>query len=254
MRLSWIFIIFFIYTDFSLASEQDYDPYRDQEWVEVGDMYVPAESLVEEGVNERGLIQKNIRLWRDGIVRYQFSTSVSQANRRMFIEACEEMGEFANVSCQPKRAQDRDYIQIQSNSRNICGSSFLGRRGGRQNFVINCWRFRTIQHELMHALGFSHEHNRMDRDEHITIVWANLTPGLEHNYRKVSLANTQRVLSYYDFDSIMQYDSFGGSVNGGIVMYRTELGPSRGRIRQTDEMSFGDHFILYTLYGGIRPS
>ena len=250
MRIALVVVLLFLAVPNLFA--EDFDDFEDQEWIQVGDMYVPVDSSNENEAGLRGVKKSNVRLWRNGIIHYQFSPGVTQARRQMFVQACEEMSEFASVKCIP-RSSERDHIYVQNTTRNICGSSFLGRRGGRQDFTIKCWGFRTIQHELMHAFGLSHEHNRMDRDDYITINWQNITPGLEHNYLKISIANTSHVLNYYDFDSIMQYDSFGGTSNGGIVMYRTDLGPNRGRLRRSNVMSFGDHYILYALYGGERP-
>lgn len=44
--------------------------------------------------------------------------------------------------------------------------------GGR-----SCQTRGTIQHEFLHSLGFWHEHTRPDRDNHVTIVWRNISPG-----------------------------------------------------------------------------
>ena len=33
---------------------------------------------------------------------------------------------------------------------------------------------KIVVHELLHVLGFMHEHNRPDRDSFITMVWTNL--------------------------------------------------------------------------------
>ena len=33
-------------------------------------------------------------------------------------------------------------------------------------------------HELFHALGRIHEHNRPDRDRYIRMKWANMIPGI----------------------------------------------------------------------------
>ena len=35
-------------------------------------------------------------------------------------------------------------------------------------------------HELMHTLGFWHEHARPDRDDYVTILWDNIHEGLLH--------------------------------------------------------------------------
>ena len=40
-----------------------------------------------------------------------------------------------------------------------------------------CLYHGTVQHELLHALGFNHEQTRSDRDNHIRVVLQNVQSG-----------------------------------------------------------------------------
>lgn len=59
--------------------------------------------------------------------------------------------------------------------------SYIGRRYNAQELSLQksgCVYHDTVQHEVLHALGFNHEQTRSDRDQHIRVVWENITPGL----------------------------------------------------------------------------
>lgn len=64
-------------------------------------------------------------------------------------------------------------------------SSFPGHQGGAQILKLgkvfqnddHCMFEGTIQHELMHAIGFFHEQSRADRDDYVTIIEDNIQPG-----------------------------------------------------------------------------
>ncbi len=58
-------------------------------------------------------------------------------------------------------------------------SSYVGRNGGMQPVSLegDCLNPTNVRHELMHAIGFRHEHSRTDRDDYVTIKWDNIIKG-----------------------------------------------------------------------------
>lgn len=63
--------------------------------------------------------------------------------------------------------------------------SEVGRIGGPQvlSIDVHCFKYHTtmfngtILHEIMHTLGFWHEHTRPDRDQYIRVNFDNVQPG-----------------------------------------------------------------------------
>ncbi|XP_071376795.1 low choriolytic enzyme-like [Centroberyx affinis] len=111
---------------------------------------------------------------------------------------------FAHSTCIRfvPRSNQRDYIYIQS----LQGCySYVGRQGNSQTVSLSrqgCIYYGTVQHELLHALGFNHEQCRSDRDRHIQVLLQNVMKGQEHNFRKIDTLNQG---TPYDYGSVMHY-------------------------------------------------
>ncbi|KAM3861451.1 low choriolytic enzyme-like [Diretmus argenteus] len=119
-------------------------------------------------------------------------------------EILNAMKDFHSKTCIrfiPRQTQ-RMYISFEP--RYGCFSS-LGRLGDRQVLSLQrfgCVHHGIIQHELMHALGFYHEHTRSDRDHYVRINWENVKDYYVNNFQK---RDTQNLGIPYDYDSVMHY-------------------------------------------------
>jgi len=90
---------------------------------------------------------------------------------------------------------------------NTCASN-LGKQTNTSTKIYLGWcrqmRHKgNIIHEILHALGFWHEHSRPDRDNFIKIEWDNIIEGAERNLVKAEEVNS--LGSPYDYSSIMHY-------------------------------------------------
>ncbi|XP_063066110.1 astacin-like metalloendopeptidase [Engraulis encrasicolus] len=123
------------------------------------------------------------------------------------VEEIEEaMSMIENKTCVDfhKREHEHNYIEFQTRERGC--ASYVGMIGGLQElYVGDGCTVGNIAHELLHALGFHHEHSRMDRDKYIKIHYENIIEGKERNFRKLE-GNTLGVP--YDLGSILHYGNF----------------------------------------------
>ncbi|CAD7089365.1 unnamed protein product [Hermetia illucens] len=154
--------------DSSLHDDIIFEDYKE-------DLYQDSEKKVQI----RSVIKDPVYRWKDGIIYYYIDEVFTTIQRAHIIQ---QMEEIANVTClqfKPKTKTSSDYVHIMGRS-NGCHSQ-VGRRGGRQ--VLNlkpsalntgCFRKGVVKHEMMHTIGFYHEHNAPDRDDYITINWENI--------------------------------------------------------------------------------
>ncbi|XP_012671076.2 hatching enzyme 1.2-like [Clupea harengus] len=145
------------------------------------------------------------------------------------------------------RTHQRGWIHILS--LNGC-YSHVGRRGQEQSLSLNrqgCVYHHTVQHELLHALGFNHEQTRSDRDNHIKILYENIQPMMTYNFDKIETLNQG---TPYDYDSVMHYHRTAFSKNKEPTMVPipdpdVEIGKAR-------EMSQNDILRLNRLYNCVK--
>ena len=109
----------------------------------------------------------------------------------------------------------------------------LGAGNGEQQVSLQsgCAYKNTIMHEISHALGWTHEQNRPDRDQNIRVVWDWISPSMRYNFNVETGAKVFN--TPYDYTSIMQYHSHAFTTNWN---YETmvSIDPNQKVISYTD--------------------
>lgn len=197
----------------------------------------PEESDLFEGdimgmvKDERGAYQiptLTRTLWPNGFIPYVFDNkaSFSASELNNFYAGIKNVEDSTRVNGKnsitfkeyEKGASDLPDIYILINRSNGC-SSYIGRQitKGAQTLSLasGCLNnIGTTAHEFMHAMGWFHEQSRPDRDDHVTIMYENITPGYESNFNKYSTSVVGLLHYPYDYGSVMHYSSTSFSKNG----------------------------------------
>lgn len=131
--------------------------------------------------------------------------------------------------------------------------SYIGRLWSRVNEISigrGCEWQSTIQHEVMHALGFHHEQVRPDRDQYVKVHFENIQSGMEGNFNKLTTSQWVDQDISYDIASVMQYSGYGFSTNGKPTITIIVDGVDTGMavVDKADRSSSMDTWQLCKLY------
>ena len=129
----------------------------------------------------------------------------------------------------------KDHVQILKG--NFC-ASYVGYSPPKQILYLSDECLKNVGapiHELMHTLGFFHEHTRKDRNDHVTVHDENIRIDSITNFQRHDHSNVTNLGFRYDLQSVMHYESFAFSKNGQPTI--TVKGNASVRIGQRVKLS-----------------
>ncbi|UJR17169.1 hypothetical protein I4U23_004065 [Adineta vaga] len=138
----------------------------------------------------RGVAYNQVNKWPNGIIPYDISAITNATDRLTIENAMQHVmydtgSPIANsvsrnrcVHFRPRLGSDTTYLTI------VYGQGCNAHVGYYPKYALkltlqkdaqgNCFTNGVIQHELLHVLGFKHEHSRPDRDNYVQINYANI--------------------------------------------------------------------------------
>ena len=184
--------------------------------------------------------------WTDKQIPYKMASGVFGENDLAEIQKA--MDEWSTYTC-------IEFVEATSHTNHVFFDdasgcySYVGMIGGTQTIGLagGCRYKGVIAHEIGHAVGFHHEQNRPDRDNHVRIVKDNIPENLYYNFKKydASAVNTYNVP--YDYGSIMHYGGRAFSVNGEFTI-QTLNSADQGSIGNRAGLSFYDIKLANLMY------
>jgi len=169
----------------------------------------PAELVAADTPTHVDVHAKKPQPWPSGVIPYDISklTTEQQAIVKRGMQRWMDTG--AQISF-VRRTNQEEYVFFTGILTNGNNTSLVGyKKGARAEINITAFWWRQeewmIVHELGHVLGFHHEHQRWDRDEHITVHYENIKPGRSSDYDLIPRTNWIVSGTPYDYRSIMHY-------------------------------------------------
>ena len=157
---------------------------------------------------------KNTRKWPEtspGVYRIPYEIDEKFELEEVFyiLYGMDVVERGSNIIFEPKQPHETNFLNfIKANG---C-KSLVGYIGGNQTVILggDCLFPGNVIHEIFHALGFIHEHQRDERNKYVKYV---TDASLLNNSSQISPINSMP-LTEYDVWSITHYPTFNATHNG----------------------------------------
>ena len=179
--------------------------------------------LLSNALPTNGKVQRSRFLWQNGIVPFSFGTGFSKDQTENILECLLEIERYTCLKFRTKE-YDSVYLYFQSSdSSTACRTSVVGSPlSGRNEVTLGpgCFTKRTLYHEILHAIGLDHEHQRSDRDRYVEIVYDNIRNDHLDEFKMEPSINKHLLSVDYDYQSVMhyQFDAFAKKKNSPTLI------------------------------------
>ncbi len=149
--------------------------------------------------------------WPGGIVPYQFATNITSAEQQTYLDGVREWELAANIHFVPYTNQS-NWIVFQ-----YAPGTFLDQFVAYtvpETVTVSVLSRAQVCHEMGHALGFTHENIRVDKNTYITVLTNNVNSS--SNLIWFTIDPTSEAYGPYDYESVMHLGDTFDSVSTNL--------------------------------------
>lgn len=191
-------------------------------------------------------------IWDFGVIPYVIDENVGFSYDQIvkIKEGMQHWEQFTCIKFVERNAVEHDYfIRFTKLSCGCCSpvgiQRYLIYSGLNVSLTDGCFHKSTILHELGHAIGFWHEHQRPDRDNYVEIQYENILDGLEYSFDKKTDDDVDSLNEAYDYYSIMHYrlndfskyvqrEEIGTIILKNVGIEKSTIGQLNGQLSPSD--------------------
>ncbi|XP_041349045.1 zinc metalloproteinase nas-1-like [Gigantopelta aegis] len=198
---------------------------------------------------KRKALKKMSKRWPNGTIPFEIiDGAFGQQDILVINQAMLEWEHHTCLKFRRSRESDRDRLVIQTGAG--CFSN-VGRIGGPQPLVLGtgiCRTKKVVVHEMAHAIGMIHEHQRPDRDSFIKVHLQNVKSRFVNQFDTFQSSAIDSYGVEYDYLSIMHYGKTFFAEDGISTTIETLDYAYQDMIGRTEELSFSDIKIVNSMY------
>ncbi|XP_058819644.1 seminal metalloprotease 1-like [Topomyia yanbarensis] len=191
--------------------------------------------------------------WPNATVYYKFEGSFPRSAIRRIKQAMQIISSVSCVRFLSKPSNEIDYVEITSELSGCWSDTGRHSQITQLNLGPECYAsVGTPLHELMHTLGFLHQHTRPDRDQYIHVLYENVIQRPEYlfNFEIIEPWTELAFPLPYDFESIMHYSPamYSREPSRLPTMIPRKIPPVSETIGQRNQLSTLDIIGINFLY------
>lgn len=176
-----------------------------------GDIIVGDAKFIDEYKSgKKELKVAKPKLWPEGIIPYVIKDDVTNTQKVALKNIFKEINYETSIQfVEFNPSKHKHHVQF-IHGENHCFAQVGYFFDNSQVSLSPGCGYKEMFHEVFHVLGFFHEQNRFDRDEHVKVLWENIEEDYWAQFEKFPeqlYEGFKEALGPFTFDTIMIYSS-----------------------------------------------